>query len=135
MVECTKVVPQAWTLPATGQPLVKPKQAVEDNMNAYMAYFDTLGFEWIFNITEYEKKKFWAVLKGDDKVDFPIPRYAILRAQANPQRFPEIWTFQSELDLEDILCYTKDMPQAMADLIRKNGNKVFTTPKEKTVIL
>jgi hypothetical protein len=32
-----------------------------------MAYFDTLGFEWIFDVTEYEKKKFWAVLKGNDK--------------------------------------------------------------------
>jgi hypothetical protein len=46
-------------------------------MNAYMAYFDSLGFEWIFNVTNYEKKKFWAELKGDTKVDFPIPRHAI----------------------------------------------------------
>jgi hypothetical protein len=135
MVECTKVVPQAWTLPATGQPLVKPKQAVEASMNAYMAYFDTLGFEWIFNITEYEKKKFWAVLKGDEKVDFPIPRHAILRARANPQRFPEIWAFESEMTKQELDEIAEESPQVLADAIRRCGQNVFKTHKDESVIV
>lgn len=104
-------------------------------MNAYMAYFDTLGFEWIFNVTEYEKKKFWAVLKGDKKVDFPIPRHAILRAQANPQRFPEIWAFESEISLNELNEYAEHSPQELADAIRRCGQNVFKTHKPESVIV
>jgi hypothetical protein len=103
-------------------------------MNAYMAYFDTLGFEWIFDISEYEKKKFWAALKGDTKVDMPIPRYAILRAQANPQRFPEIWAFESDISRDELEAYARDNPQVLADAIRNCGQNVFKTHKPETVI-
>ena len=48
-------------------------------MAYYVCYFDSLGFEWIFNVTEYEKKKTMAYLKGEKKIELPIPRYAILR--------------------------------------------------------
>jgi hypothetical protein len=104
-------------------------------MKAYMAYFDTLGFEWIVCTSDYEKKKMWAVLKGDDKVDFPIPRYAILRAQANPQRFPEIWAFESEISLDELKAYATDIPQELADAIRRCGQNVFKTPKTERVIV
>jgi len=103
-------------------------------MAAYMAYFDTLGFEWIFDISDYEKKKFWAALKGDTKVDMPIPRYAILRAQANPQRFPEIWAFESDIPRSELEEYARDNPQVLADAIRNCGQNVFKTHKPETVI-
>jgi len=135
MAACTKVVPQAWTLLATDQPLVKPTQAVEASMNAYMAYFDTLGFEWIFNVSEYEKKKFWAVLKGDEKVDFPIPKHAILRATANPQRFPEIWAFESEMTKQELDEIAEESPQVLVDAIRRCGQNVFKTHKDEGVIV
>jgi len=99
-----------------------------------MAYFDTLGFEWIFDISDYEKKKFWAALKGDTKVDMPIPRYAILRAQANPQRFPEIWAFESDIPRSELEEYARDNPQVLADAIRNCGQNVFKTHKPETVI-
>ena len=103
-------------------------------MKLYLAYFDTLGFECVLDLTSYDKKAMWAAL-SDKTIPNEIPLHQmILRAKFNPQRFPEIWTFQSELDLKDILCYTRDMPQAMADLIRENGTKVFATTKEKVVI-
>ncbi len=123
----------AWTLPATVLQLAKHR--LEDNMAAYMTYFDTVGFEWIFNVTDYEKKKFWAVLKGDDKVDFPIPRHAILRARANPQRFPEIWAFESEISLKELQIYSEETPQVLADAIRRCGQNVFKTHKEESVIV
>lgn len=104
-------------------------------VNAFVAYWDSLGFEWIFNVTDYEKKKFWAELKGENKVDMPIPRYAILRAQANPQRFPEIWAFESELSLEELKVYSEESPQALADAIRNCGRAVFRTPRSETVIV
>lgn len=135
MVEYTKDEPLAWTLLAMAQLLVKPKQVLEANMNAYMAYFDTLGFEWIFNVSEYEKKKFWAVLKGDEKVDFPIPRHAILRARANPQRFPEIWAFESEMTKQELDEIAEESPQVLVDAIRRCGQNVFKTYKPESVIV
>lgn len=118
-----------------GPQLLEHKQHQEVNMTAYMAYFDTLGFEWIFNVTDYEKKKMWAALKGDTKVDFPIPRHAIIRAQANPQRFPEIWAFESEISLDELNEYAEEQPQELADAIRRCGQSVFKTPKNESVIV
>ena len=36
--------------------------AKKPKINAFMAYWDTLGFEWIVNVSDYEKQKFWATL-------------------------------------------------------------------------
>jgi hypothetical protein len=135
MAECTKVAPLVWTLSATDQLLVKLKQVAEASMNAYMAYFDTLGFEWIFDVTNYEKKKFWAVLKGDEKVDFPIPKHAILRARANPQRFPEIWAFESEMTQTELDEIAEESPQVLVDAIRRCGQNVFKTYRDESVIV
>lgn len=104
-------------------------------MSSYVAYFDTLGFEWIFNVTDYEKKKFWGTLKGNTKVDFPIPRHAILRARANPQRFPEIWAFESEISLDELKEYAAEQPQDLADAVRQFGQNLFKTHKDEGVIV
>ena len=130
-----KVVWPVWILCPMALLYQRHQLVLEVNMSAYVAYFDTLGFEWIVNVSEYEKKKFWAVLKGDEKVDFPIPRYAILRAQANPQRFPEIWAFESEISLDELEEYAKDTPQDLADAIRRCGQNIFKTPKNESVII
>ena len=100
----------------------------------YLAYWDSLGFECVLDLTAYDKKAMWASL-GDKSIPNEIPLHQmIMRAKFNPQRFPEIWTFHSELELKAILKYTEKMPQEMADLIRENGNKVFSTPRDKVVI-
>ena len=135
MVNFMKVVWPVWILCPMALLYQRHQLVLEVNMSAYVAYFDTLGFEWIVNVSEYEKKKFWAVLKGDEKVDFPIPRYAILRAQANPQRFPEIWAFESEISLDELEEYAKDTPQDLADAIRRCGQNIFKTPKNESVII
>jgi hypothetical protein len=108
--------------------------AKKPKINAFMAYWDTLGFEWIVNVTDYEKQKCWAALKGDAKVDMPIPRYAIIRARANPQRFPEIWAFESELTLKELQKFAHEHPQALATAVRNCGQAVFKTPREEAVI-
>jgi len=135
MVNFMKVVWPVWILCPMALLYQRHQLVLEVNMSAYVAYFDTLGFEWIVNVSEYEKKKFWAVLKGDDKVDFPIPRYAILRAQANPQRFPEIWAFESDISQDELEDYARDTPQELADAIRRCGQNVFKTPKSENVII
>jgi hypothetical protein len=100
----------------------------------YIAYFDSLGFECIVDLTDHDKKAMWAELKGEKPKRLEAVPYMVLRAKANPQRFPEIWTFQSELDTDTLLSYSRDCPQELADLIREHGTKVFVTPKEKAVI-
>ena len=104
-------------------------------MNAYMCYFDSLGFEWIFSVTDYERKKVMAYLKGEKKVDLPVPRYAILRARFNPQRFPEIWAFESDIELAELELVAQETPQVLVDAIRKCGRNVFKTPRQESVIV
>lgn len=100
----------------------------------YIAYWDSLGFESITDLTDYDKKAVWATLSNK-----PLPQklpvgLMIMRAKANPQRFPEIWTFQSEVDITTLIKYSNDTPQTLADAIRENGTKVFVTHKQKAVI-
>lgn len=57
-----------------------------------------------------------------------------MRAKLNPQRFPEIWTFQSDLTESQLMTIARSSPQELADLIRQEGSKVFVTPKSKAVI-
>ena len=100
----------------------------------YLAYWDTLGFECILDLTEYDKRAMWASL-SEKAIPNEIPLHQMLmRAKVNPQRFPEIWTFQSEVDIKQLIKYSNDSPQALADAIREHGTKVFTTPKQKAVI-
>ena len=100
----------------------------------YLAYFDSLGFECVLDLTDIDKRMMWANL-SDKIIPNEIPLHQMLmRAKFNPQRFPEIWTFQSELDLETILQYTKSMPQEMANLIREHGDIVYVTKRDKEVI-
>ena len=104
-------------------------------MAYYVCYFDSLGFEWIFNVTDYEKKKVMSILKGEKGVDIGIPRYAILRAQANPQRFPEIWGFESDLSQRELEIVAEGTPQVLVDAIRRCGNNIFKTLKTESVIV
>ena len=76
-----------------------------------------------------------AYLKGEKKVDIPIPRYAILRAQANPQRFPEIWAFESDVDYAELEEIAENNPQVLVDAIRKCGQNIFKTLRTETVIV
>lgn len=100
----------------------------------YIAYWDTLGFECIIDLTDHDKQAMWAELKGEKPKRLQAVPLLIMRAKANPQRFPEIWTFQSELDEKELWQYTVDYPQELADLIRENGTKVFVTHRDKEVI-
>ena len=107
-------------------------RSMEDKTQLYLAYFDSLGFECIINLSDIDKKKMWAALKGES---YHMPaHHLIMRAKANPQRFPEIWTFWSSVGTKELLALAEDEPQALADGIRNVGTKVFVTTKEKEVI-
>lgn len=85
--------------------------------------------QWRKQMEEWEKKTLWAQLK-DQKCDpapkIPLP-HMITRARANPQRLYEIYTFSATdgITKDDIESMFETSPQAIADLIREKGYKVY----------
>jgi len=105
----------------------------QDTSELYLAYWDTLGFECIINLSGHDKRAMWAVLSDKEPEKLPV-HMMIMRAKANPQRSPEIWTFWSCIDRETLLQYATEQPQALADSIRRLGKEVFVTVKQQAVI-
>lgn len=101
----------------------------------YLAYFDSLGFEAIIDLMPFEKDLTWSALKGQPPTMRLPVNMMLMRARANPQRFPEIWTFQSEVDEKELWSYARDNPQGLANLIREHGSKVFVTPGERKAVI
>jgi hypothetical protein len=91
--------------------------------------WDCLGLEYSVNLTNYDKEVMWSTLKGEKpKVSIPGLNILILRARANPQRHYEIYTVQVEPDvsLKDIQNMFRDTPQAIVDLVRARGHKLYS---------
>lgn len=91
--------------------------------------WDCLGLEYSCDLTNYEKELMWSELKGEKPtVRIPGLDILILRARANPQRNYEIYTVQVEADvsLKDIQDMFKDTPQAIVDLVRARGHRLYS---------
>ena len=89
----------------------------------YLAYWDCLGFEALVNLTEERDKAVMAALAGTDyHASFNL-NHMVLRARYNPQRDPEIWTFNvaGGIDFDSVKAMSEASPQALVDFIRKNG--------------
>ena len=63
-------------------------------------------------------------------------RLAIIRAQSNQHRFPEVWVYDCEQDFSEseMREMWNESPQGMADLVRKKGKCLFKSPKDKQLI-
>lgn len=99
----------------------------------FIAYFDCLGFECILDASAHEHKAIFSALKDERHPRLPLPEM-IMRAKFNPQRSPEIWMFNSTIDLDDLKAYAQEEPQFLANLIREKGEPLYTTIKERKVI-
>lgn len=101
----------------------------------YLAYFDCLGFESIFDCTAYERDQVWSALCSTaPKISLPLGAM-LWRARANPQRSPEIWIFHSDLSREDLMSLAEHSAQALADAIRSTGTSVFVTDRGPTPVI
>lgn len=100
----------------------------------FIAYWDSLGFEVLCDITSYERQRLLADIKNDkNKPKPPVNLNAmLLRARYNPQRDPEIWIFTAAegIDEEYLQQVALDNPEIMADLIRSHGECLFPTVKK-----
>lgn len=105
----------------------------------WVVLFDTLGVDTLIP---------WDDLKGDDMLSIlsgkrPLRvgnqrvNMMVLRAQANHQRFPEVWAYNTSEDYEyeDMRRMWEEMPQQVADLVREKGTNLFKFAKEKSVII
>lgn len=102
---------------------------MQDKFHKFVAYFDSLGFECVIDITSAERKQLMEMIKGED----PSPAFNInammLRARFNPQRSPEIWIFESNVSQDDLFELGQENPQQLADLIRSHGSPIFVSTK------
>lgn len=99
----------------------------------FLAMWDCNGLEYLEDISEYE---FWdqeqtlELIKGNKTKSNPLwsrLSHMKLRAQFNPQRNYEIYAFTSDdSTVKEFKAMFKDCPQAIVDLIRANGVKIYS---------
>lgn len=98
----------------------------------YICYWDCDGFECIVDFTSWERNKLVSLLKNGDYADKPPVNlhHLILRAQFNPHRFPEIWSFTTtdDVSVEDLRIIAEETPQVLVDMIRERGKNLYGKP-------
>lgn len=92
--------------------------------------WDCYGLESAVRIDDFKKQCMLAILKGEDPNKIAVPLSLTmwqLRAQANMQRYYEIYVIETTDDVstQDIVDAFERAPQAMADRVREIGHKVF----------
>lgn len=105
----------------------------------WVVLFDTLGVDTLVP---------WDDLKQDDMLDTLSGRKPknrlntqintmIMRAQANMQRWPEVWAYDTGEDwtYEDMLEQWKTSPQITANVVRERGTNLFKHHRQKEVIV
>lgn len=102
----------------------------------YILSWDMHGLESCVNATELDQQRTLEILSdkgtGYNKLGHMVS-YLRLRAQANSQRHYEIYsiTVDSTISKEDLVEQFEQNPQAMADLVRSRGNKIYSNRMEK----
>ena len=97
----------------------------------YICMWDENGFEVIKDCTSWERESFLNTIAGKQLKPAPVNLQALtLRARFNPQRNYEIWTFNAteELDEDTLWSYAYDNPQALVDMIRERGKRLYGEP-------
>ena len=100
--------------------------AVNYKEHQFLVMWDCNGLEYLADITADQQRMTWAWLQGQacPRHAYANPMHLKLRAQANPQRHYEIYTFDavdgiSEQDIRDMF---ENNPQMAADTIRGLGH-------------
>lgn len=120
----------------------------EDNGEDYSSHtfvlsWDQLGLEAVVNATDIEQNEVFDILR-DAPATKSRPRQleAILsamtmRARANGHRHYEIYAVEVDKSIteEQIRKYFEDDPQAMADLIRRRGRKLYSDRQPSGIVI
>lgn len=100
----------------------------------FVAYWDSMGFEFIINTTKEDNQRLIDDLKGTASNSTNWRQYSLLRAKFNPQRNPQIWGFSSQMTEEELNVISKEHPQELANLIKELGWKIYSEVQKKKVI-
>jgi len=95
--------------------------------------WDCNGFETIKDCSSWERESMLNTIAGKALRPAPVNLQAMtMRARFNPQRNYEIWTFNTveELDEETLWSYADENPQALVDMIRNNGKRLYGEPAQ-----
>lgn len=98
----------------------------------YICMWDENGFETLKDCTSWERETFLNTIAGKDLTPAPVNLQAMMmRACFNPQRAYEIWTFYTEesLDEDTLWGYADTNPQALVDMIRARGKRLYSNAK------
>lgn len=104
----------------------------------FVVMFDSCGVDTLIPCDEMKTREMLEWLGGKPhKSELARHiRVALVRAQSNPHRFPEVWAYDCAEDhsLEEMRGLWGSTPQHMADLVRSRGTCLYKTPREKVVI-
>ena len=126
------------TRPFAARLVLKPTGAC--NMaKQWVVLFDTLGVDTLIPWDELKADDMLRILAGKKSKDSASQRIGmiILRAQANTQRWPEVWAYDTSEDYpyEEMLEQWQEVPQGMANLVREKGTNLFKLPRQKEIIV
>jgi hypothetical protein len=103
----------------------------------FVLSWDMHGLESCINATELDQQRTLEILggkgTGHNKLGHIVSHLQI-RAQANSQRYYEIYSIavDSTISKEDLVEQFEENPQAMADLVRNRGNKIYSNRLSET---
>jgi len=96
----------------------------------WVVLFDNEGLDSLVPWGELAQDRMMTTLSGGE-IKSANPQHIVsgmmMRARFNSQRSPEVWTYQTEeeVEYEDMRDLWEDNPQYMADLIRDKGEQLF----------
>ena len=97
----------------------------------YICMWDENGFETLKDCSSWERESLLNTIAGKELSKPPVNLQALtMRARFNPQRNYEIYTFNTteELDEETLWRYADENPQALVDMIRDRGKRLYGEP-------
>lgn len=98
----------------------------------YICMWDENGFEVLKDCTGWERETLLNTIAGKELTPAPVNLQALtMRARFNPQRAYEIYTFNTEESLDEDALWeiAYENPQALVDLIRERGKKLYGNAK------
>jgi len=105
----------------------------------WVVLFDTLGVDTLIPWDDLKGDNILDVLSGKKPKENLSKRISmmIIRAQANIQRWPEIWAYDTSEDwsYEEMRRQWESAPQATADTVREHGTNLFRHQRQKEVIV
>jgi len=102
------------------------------SIRLFAVMWDCHGLEALARIPDPAETTF-ALLQSKKAPEMPNIMHWKLRAQYNPQRHYEIYTFSAEsgIDIDDIRDMFEASPQVAADTIRRIGHEIYSDRVEE----